>query len=160
MKARLAVLLMAVLLVIYFVLIGWRAVQFVLTGDPIAIIMGVALIVLPLVGAWALWRELAFGLATQRIVQQLDREDALPVEDLETRPSGRPDRDAATADFGRYQAQVEAAPEDWRSWFRLGLAYDAAGDRRRARGAIRHSLRLERDERRRRSDRPGAASDR
>jgi Flp pilus assembly protein TadD len=40
------------------------------------------------------------------------------------------------------RAQAEAAPEDWRSWYRLALAYDAAGDRTRARAAARHALAL------------------
>ena len=39
---------------------------------------------------------------------------------------------------------MEAAPEDWRAWFRLGLAYDASGDRRRARKAIIRAISLER----------------
>lgn len=149
MRARLAAAIMAALLVLYFVLVGWRAVQFVITGQPIAIAIGIALIILPLIGAWALWREISFGISSERMVKVLDAEGALPVEDLEVRPSGRPDRAAAAEEFARYQAETEAAPEDWRTWFRLGLAYDAAGDRRRARGAIRHSISLERAGRRR-----------
>ncbi|THG35491.1 hypothetical protein E6C70_05460 [Glaciibacter flavus] len=158
MKSRLAAALMAALLVVYFVLVGWRAVQFVLTGQPLAVVIGIALIVLPLVGVWALWREISFGVTSERLVKRLDAEGALPVEDLDVRPSGRPDRAAATEEFARYQAETEAAPEDWRSWFRLGLAYDAAGDRRRARAAIRHSISLERAERRRPPDAADAAA--
>ncbi|WP_407662152.1 tetratricopeptide repeat protein [Microterricola pindariensis] len=144
MKGRTAALLMAALLALYIVLIGWRAVQFVMTGEPIAVGIGIALIVLPLVGAWALGRELLFGVRSQRLVGVLEAEGALPEEVLPTRASGRPLRDAADEDFGRFQAEVEAAPEDWRAWFRLGLAYDASGDRRRARKAIIHAIALER----------------
>ena len=135
---------MAALLALYIVLIGWRAVQFVATGDPVAVAMGVALIVLPLVGAWALGRELLFGVRSQRLVGVLDAEGGLPEEVLPTRASGRPLRDAADDDFGQYQAAVEAQPEDWRAWFRLGLAYDASGDRKRARRAINQAITLER----------------
>ncbi len=144
MKGRSAAILMAVLLALYIVLIGWRAVQFVMTGQPIAVAIGIALIVLPLIGAWALGRELLFGIRTQRLVGVLDAEGALPEEVLPTRASGRPLRDAADEDFGRFQAEVEAAPEEWRAWFRLGLAYDASGDRRRARKAIIRAIALER----------------
>jgi len=42
---------------------------------------------------------------------------------------------------------VEAHPDDWRAWYRLGLAYDASGDRRRARGAVRQAIQLETVER-------------
>ena len=43
-----------------------------------------------------------------------------------------------------YRAAVEQTPDDWSAWFRLALAYDAAGDRRRARWATREAIRLER----------------
>lgn len=135
---------MAALLLMYIVLIGWRAVQFVATGEPIAVAMGIALIILPIVGAWALGRELLFGVRSQRLVGVLEAEGNLPEEVLPTRASGRPLRDAADEDFARFQAETEAAPEDWRAWFRLGLAYDASGDRRRARKAIIHAIALER----------------
>ena len=57
-------------------------------------------------------------------------------------PSGRVERADGETVFPKYRAQVEQSPEDWRAWYRLGLAYDAAGDRRRAREAIRASIRL------------------
>ncbi|MBG6057446.1 hypothetical protein RCH16_000638 [Cryobacterium sp. MP_M5] len=144
MKGRLAVVPMALLLAFYLVLVGWRAVLFVQSGDPVGILIGVALIILPLIGVWALVLELRFGRNSERLVRQLEREGGLPVEDLPTRPSGRPLRDAADAEFPRFKAAVDAAPGDWRAWFRLGLAYDASGDRRRARGAIRTAIDLER----------------
>ena len=144
MKGRLAVALMALLLLVYLVLVGWQAVRFMLSGEPIGIVIGGALIILPVIGVWALVRELLFGLGSERLVRRLDAEGELPPDDLPTRPSGRPLRDAADAEFPRFQADVEAAPDDWRAWFRLGLAYDASGDRRRARGAIRTAIALER----------------
>ncbi|GAA2065918.1 tetratricopeptide repeat protein [Leifsonia soli] len=144
MRNRLAALLMAVLLLVYLVLVTQRAVMLVLTGEPVGIAMGVALIVLPFIAAWAIGRELLFGARTERLVRQLDAEGGLPVEDLPTRASGRPLRDAADREFPRYRAEVEAEPESWRAWFRLGLAYDASGDRRRAREALRQAIRLER----------------
>jgi len=144
MRGRLAAALMALLLLVYLVLVGWQAVKFMLTGEPIGIVIGGALIILPVVGVWALARELQFGLGSERLLRRLDAEGELPVDELPSRPSGRPYRDAADADFPRFREAVEAAPEDWRAWFRLGLAYDASGDRRRARGAIRTAIALER----------------
>lgn len=144
MRGRLAAALMALLLLVYLVLVGWQAVKFMLTGEPIGIVIGGALIILPVVGVWALARELQFGLGSERLLRRLDAEGELPVDELPSRPSGRPHRDAADADFPRFREAVEAAPEDWRAWFRLGLAYDASGDRRRARGAIRTAIALER----------------
>ncbi|MFB2555908.1 hypothetical protein [Herbiconiux liangxiaofengii] len=148
MKGRVAAIVMAVILAVYLVLVGQRAVMFVLTGEPIAIAIGVTLVVLPLVGAWALARELWFGVRTQQLVERLEREGGLPVDELPRRASGRPEREAADAEFGRYRDDVEHDESSWQAWFRLGLAYDASGDRRRARGALRTAIRLEGTERR------------
>lgn len=145
MKNRVAAILMAVLLLLYLVLVFDRGVMFIQTGEPIAVAMGVALFVLPVIAAWAIGRELLFGARTEKLVRILDAEGGLPVEDLPHRASGRPLRDAADAEFPQYKAEVEAEPQSWRAWFRLGLAYDASGDRRRARAALRQSIRLYRD---------------
>jgi Flp pilus assembly protein TadD len=64
----------------------------------------------------------------------------LPVDDLPRRPSGRIERAAADAAFTQYKEEAEAAPEDWRVWFRLSAAYDAAGDRKRARASMRTAI--------------------
>lgn len=143
MKGRAAAIVMAVLLAFYIVLVGWRALLFIGSGEAVGIAIGIALIVLPLIGVWALIRELTFGATTERLVKQLEAEGALPEEELPVRPSGRPEREAADAQFPMYQAEVDADPDNWRAWFRLGLAYDASGDRRRARGALRHAIALE-----------------
>ncbi|TFC93810.1 hypothetical protein E3T28_00820 [Cryobacterium sinapicolor] len=144
MRGRVAAGLMALLLVFYLVLVGWRAVLFLQSGDGVGIVIGVALLVLPLIGVWALVAELRFGRNSERLVRRLEAEGELPVEELAIRPSGRPLRDDADAEFPVYRAAVDAAPEDWRAWFRLGLAYNSSGDRRRARGAIRTAIALER----------------
>lgn len=146
MKNRFAALLMALLLLLYIVIAGQRAILLFEAGSALGVIAGSALVVFPLVGVWALWRELAFGWGTERLVKRLDAEGGLP-EQTETLPSGRAVRAAADAEFPKYAAEVEAAPESWRAWFRLGLAYDASGDRRRARWALREAIKLERGER-------------
>ncbi|WP_448809615.1 hypothetical protein [Agromyces bauzanensis] len=146
MSAKAGAVLMAVLLALYAVLVGWRAVQFVATGEPVAVAMGVALIVLPLIAAWALWRELMFGVRSQALVRRLEAEGGLDLG-IPLLPSGRPERAAADAAFPEFRTAAEAEPESWRAWLRLGLAYDAAGDRRRARSAVRRAITLERAER-------------
>ena len=52
------------------------------------------------------------------------------------------ERDAADAHFEIIRAEVEAAPEDWRGWYRLAHAYDLSGDRKRARASMRHAIEL------------------
>jgi len=141
MKNRFAALFMALLLLIYIVIAGQRAVLLFDAGTALGIVAGSALIVFPLVAIWALGRELWFGWQTERLVKQLDAEGGLPVETA-VRASGRPVREVADEEFPKYKAEVEAAPESWRAWFRLGLAYDASGDRRRARWALREAIKL------------------
>ena len=43
-----------------------------------------------------------------------------------------------------FEAVVAGAtdPDDWRRWYRLARAYDHAGDRRRAREAMKTALKL------------------
>lgn len=143
MSARIGVAVMAVLLALYIVLVAQRAWLLLVSGEPVGIAMGIALIVLPLIAIWALWRELSFGWAAQRLGRRLEIEDALPTEEVAVRPSGRPEQADADELFPAYQADVEAHPDDWRAWYRLGLAYDASRDRRRAREAVRRAIRLE-----------------
>jgi cytochrome c-type biogenesis protein CcmH/NrfG len=143
MRARIGVAVIAIALVLYIVLVAERAWLLLTGGVPIAIAMGAALLVLPIVAAWALVRELWFGVRAEQVGRRLEAEGGLPDDDVAVRPSGRVMRDDADAAFPRYRVDVQENPDDWRSWYRLGLAYDAAGDRRRARAAIRQSLRLE-----------------
>jgi hypothetical protein len=147
MRGRIAVVLMSALLVLYLVLVTQLAVRLVVVDNAISRALGTALIVLPLLGLWSLIAELVFGMRSARLVRFLDASGELPVDDLPKRTSGRPERAAADAEFPRYRAEVEADPGSWKAWFRLGLAYDASGDRRRARQSIRRAIALERSTR-------------
>jgi hypothetical protein len=135
---------MAALLVLYLVLVTQLAIRLIVIDDLVSRLIGIALIVFPIVGFWALIVELLFGIRSQRLVTRLAAVGELPVDNLPSKASGRPLRSAADAEFPKYRAEVEADPDSWQAWFRLGLAYDASGDRRRARRAIRHSISLER----------------
>ncbi|GLZ40107.1 hypothetical protein [Actinokineospora sp. NBRC 105648] len=143
MSARSVSVLLAAVLVLYFVLLGGRAVALFQEGSPIAVALGVGVILLPLVGAWVLWATLRFGVRTQELGRRLQAEDGLPdTSHLPRTPSGRVDRAAADAFFEDFRAETEAAPDDWRSWYRLAVAYDVAGDRSRARESMRKALEL------------------
>lgn len=139
-RARVAAFVMAALLLLYLVFAIGYALVLIGVGRPVAIALGVALLVLPLIGAGMLAAELVFAVRADRLAARLEAEDGMPGERLPTLPSGRIDPAAADAVFPSYRAAVEAAPEDWRSWYRLGLAYAAAGDRRRARWATRQAI--------------------
>ena len=128
---------------VYFVLIGYRGVYLLGQDRWLLKLFGVAVLVLPLVGVWVVLAELRFGLASQRLAERLAAagESTEPPE-LPRRQSGRIDRVAADAHFAAIRERVEAAPEDWAGWYRLAQAYDLAGDRKRARAALRHAIEL------------------
>ena len=140
MTAKRTAIVLAVVFVAYAVLLGWRGVLLIGTGEPVAIVLGIAVLAIPLLGAYLVWRELQFGRQTEVLARELEASGGLPVDDLPRRPSGRIDRAAADEAFGKYKAEAEAAPDDWRVWFRLSTAYDAAGDRKRARAAMRDAI--------------------
>lgn len=145
MTTRIGAAVMALLLALYLVFAVYYATVLFGTGSPAAVAIGVALLVLAVLGGVFIVAEIVFGLRAEALARRLEQEDALPTEQLPLHPSGRLDRKAAEELFPVYRAAVEATPEDWRAWFRLALAYDAAGDRRRARWATREAIRLARD---------------
>ncbi len=142
MTARIAAIGMAVLLALYLVFVASYAIRLINSGVTVGIVMGIALLMLPLIGAWALISELVFGVRSARLFRIISAQGDLPADGLATLPSGRPDRLAADERFPAFKAAVEAEPESWMAWFRLALAYDASGDRRRARWATREAIKL------------------
>lgn len=144
MTSRIGVAVMALCLLLYIVVVGQRAVLMLMTGEPIAIAIGVALIVMPLIGAWALLREMQFGFAADRLARTLEAEGRMPEPETPLTPSGRLAREDAGPMVARYAAEAAQAPDDWRSHFRLGVVQDAAGRRKDARASIREAIRRSR----------------
>lgn len=140
-RALLGAAALTALLLLYLVAVGGRGVALLGTGEPVAVALGVAVLVLPILGVWLLVREWSLATTVQRMADELARTGRLDADDLPRTPGGRVDRAAADAAFPAAQAQVEQAPDDWAAWFRVGFAYDAAGDRRRAREALRTAAR-------------------
>ncbi len=143
-RTIIGVISISALLVLYLLFTVNIGVVLWATNSPVGMAMAVALFILPGIAAWALVRELLFGIRSAALTRILEAEGGLPVDNLPHRPSGRTVREAADLEFPAYAAAVDAAPSDWRARFRLGLAYDASGDRRRARAAIREAIRLHR----------------
>lgn len=142
MRAAAGALLMAGLLALYLWATAYQAWVLLMSGQPIAVAMGIALFVLPIVGLWALVRELMFGFRSASLGKKLSSEGPMPFSDVDHTASGRVDRAVADAAFPAFAAAVDAEPESWRAWFKLGMAYDAAGDRKRARASIRQAIAL------------------
>ncbi|PRY18518.1 hypothetical protein [Kineococcus rhizosphaerae] len=144
MRTKVVVAVSVAALLFYFVFLGRLGAALIGTGNWAGIALGIALFLLPLVGLWAVARELMFGVATERLGRELAARGELPVDDLDRTAAGRIDRAAGAAAWERARAEVEDAPDDAGAWYRLAMAYDAAGDRRRGRAAARHAVRLHR----------------
>lgn len=141
-KAKIGAIIMVVLLGAYLLVMVNRGWILLTDPEPIAKVMGVALFVLPVIAVWAIARELLFGASMERLAKILEEEGGLPPDNLPRTPGGRIIREAADKEFKKYRSEAEADPDNWRSWFRLSCAYDASGDRKRARSTMRKAIKL------------------
>ncbi|GGT65853.1 hypothetical protein [Streptomyces purpureus] len=142
MRAKLTYFVTAAVLVVYFFLVGSRGVMLIEHGTAITVTMGAAVLVLPLIGLWFLWANTRFVTKANKLAALLDAEGGLPVDELVRTPGGRIDRDSADAVFAKRKAETEDAPDDWRCWFRLAVAYQDARDTPRARKAMQRAIAL------------------
>ncbi|CAL9293012.1 tetratricopeptide repeat protein [Streptomyces sp. SudanB182_2057] len=142
MRAKITYLVTAAVLVFYFVLVGSRGVMLIQTGTLITVTFGVAVLILPVIGLWFLWKNTEFVRKANQLAAELEAEGGLPVDELRRLPSGRIDRDSADEVFARRKAETETSPGDWRCWFRLAVAYHDARDTPRARKAMQRAIAL------------------
>lgn len=144
-RIQLMIALMCLAMLVYLALLGRTAVLMIGSGRAVAIVLGAALLILPAIGLWAMIATVRAGFVHQKLAR-LVAEDGmeLDVSALPRRPSGRIERDAADALFDNVRAELHSDPDDWRRWYRLARAYDYAGDRGRAREAMKKAMELHR----------------
>jgi len=144
LRIQLLIGFMCVALIVYFVMLGRAALVFITSGRPAAIGLGAAVLILPVIGIWVMVATLKAGLAHQRLARMAREEGMdLDVSELPRMPSGRINRDAADALFDTVREELESDPDNWRRWYRLARAYDYAGDRSRAREAMKRAVQME-----------------
>ncbi|BBY08025.1 tetratricopeptide repeat protein [Mycobacterium noviomagense] len=144
LRIQLLIAFMCAALLVYLVLLTRIAVVLIGSGRGAAIGLGVALLVLPAIGLWAMIATLRAGFAHQKLARLIaDDGMELDVSALPRRPSGRIDRQAADVLFDTVRAEIQDNPDDWRRWYRLARAYDYAGDRGRAREAMKKAVQLQ-----------------
>lgn len=144
LRIQLLIGFMCVALVVYFFLLGRIALAFLNSGEPAAVGLGAALMIMPLIGIWVLVSTLRAGLAHQRLGRIVKDEGMeLDVSALPRMASGRIEREAADALFATVRDELEQDPDNWRRWYRLARAYDYAGDRGRAREAMKKAVEME-----------------
>ena len=143
-NAKLGATLMALLTLIYTALLANTGITLLLVDEPVARVMGALILVFPVFSLWVTIREFVFGVQVERLAANIEREGKWPHFAFEYRPSGRPTRESADRVFESFALAAHQNPASAHAWFSLGLAYDAAGDRRRARQAMRKALALSR----------------
>lgn len=141
MRTKIWVAVMAILAVSYIAIFGSRGLLLIAEPSIIAQLIGVSMFVFPLVALWSIAVEIKFGFDSERLSKRLTQEK-FPELELELRPSGKAHTESAKVEFQKVKQQLESNESDWRLWFRLGEAYEASGDRKRARAAIREAIKL------------------
>lgn len=143
-RMKALIVFMCLALLMYLVFLGRIAVLLITSGELSAIGMGLALLIMPFIGLWAMIATLRDGFAHQRLSRLIAGDGMeLDAAALPRRPSGRIERDAADALFRTVREELDADPDNWRRWYRLARAYEYAGDRRRAREAMKTAVRLQ-----------------
>jgi cytochrome c-type biogenesis protein CcmH/NrfG len=144
LRTQVLIAFLCVALLTYVVLLSRMAFAMMGSGRPAAVGLGLAVLIMPVIGLWAMVATLRSGVAHQRLARLIAADGMeLDTSALPRRPSGRIERDAADALFDTVRTEVENEPDDWRGWYRLARAYDYAGDRRRAREAMKTAVLLQ-----------------
>lgn len=143
MTTKIWVAVMSALTLVFVFLLAGRGLVLLQDPSPLSKAFGIAILVFPAFAIWSIVVEIRFGLNAQKLAERLSAE-AFPELQVELRPSGKATKDSAAEEFGRISTELQGQ-ESWQLWFRLGEAYDANGDRKRARAAIRKAIALAND---------------
>lgn len=142
MRSRIIVGILTLVCLFYLVLIAFRGLALILDGGLRNVVFGIAVLLIPVIAGGLILREIRFGYDTVQLGRTLSAEDGIPLDTVERDEFGRVDKAAADIEWQRRKAFVDQAPDDWRAWFLLAVAYDNARDRRQARVAARRAIAL------------------
>lgn len=118
----------------------WRAWIVFQEGSIVGTVFALAIAIIPVLGVLLVIREIRFGMVMQTMGRQLALEGGLPLDNLPREPSGRVQLAAAQARFEEVSASANL--DNWRDWYLIGIAYEDARDRKRARAAMRTAEKL------------------
>lgn len=142
MRTRIFVVAMVLAVALYGFMLISLGVVLLRGGSLIQALFGLGLLAIPGLGFLAVIREVRFGVESARLARTLSENDGVPLDTVARDEQGRIDPIAADIEWQRRKALVDQAPQDWRAWFLLGIAYDNARDRKQARAAIRRAIEL------------------
>ncbi|MFT4147223.1 MAG: hypothetical protein QM632_00255 [Micrococcaceae bacterium] len=142
MKTKLGIAFITSLTLLY-VFYGFQRAYWLLKGPGLVSKgLGISLIVIPAMVMWAVFAEFRFGFQTKKLADELEKNNELPEDDLPRTPGGRIIKSAADERFQEFKQDVEQNPQSWKAWFNVSCGYDMAGDRTRARSAMRKAIEL------------------
>lgn len=139
---RTARLVVMAALAAYVIAAGLVAWDLLASRDVAAVLAGIGVIVLPVLGGWWGWRRVRMVVLVSQMTEILASEGGSTIPERPRQPSGRPIRDGADVRFTFVMRDVERYPGDWRTWFRLGLALRDSHDGKRSRRAMRQAAAL------------------
>ena len=124
---------LGVILAVYMVFSAMRGIDLIQSGDVAAQLMGLAVIVVPLVGGYLIYREIRFGYATSRLGNAVD-ETLLPTHGMSD--------DERNSYLESALERGRAHEDSWSAWYCIALGYDLNSDRKSARESMRHAISL------------------
>jgi len=137
MAKRIA-LLLSVVVSVYVVFALSRAVALLRFDNPLVKTLGASVVLLTVLGAYLVFRELRFGFKTAelgRVINEID----LPTKSMES--------EELDAYLVAAIERAEAHPENWAHWYCVALGYHLHTDRKLARESMRYAVELYEDER-------------
>jgi hypothetical protein len=135
MAKRISLILTAILLV-YLGFTVLRGLDFLSVDDPAVQALGIAVLILPILGAILIYREIKFGKLSYLMGQTIS-DNYLPTNDL----TDEQKRDYLDLAIERAKSQME----NWQAWYSVALAYDLLKERKLAREAMKYSVELYQD---------------
>lgn len=132
MAKRISLILTAILSV-YLVFTILRAIDFLQVDDPAVKALGIAILVLPILGAILILREIKFGKLSYQMGQTID-ESFLPTTQLS--------EDQKSEFLDQAIERAKSQMDSWQAWYSVALAYDLLKERKLAREAMQYSVEL------------------
>lgn len=141
MLTKIWLLAMVFITLLYAFLLFERGLVLLADSQPIAVALGLAILVFPLAALASIFYELRFGLRLDKL-GRLFEASGLAMPEYELRPSGKATKESGERVFAQVRSILERDETNYLQWFLLADAYDKLGDRRRARAAARKAISL------------------
>lgn len=141
-KRVIAPVLVTLLLGVFLWAAMIRIVAMIKTGHPLMVSIGIAISLVLFTLVYAIVSEWRTALVVSHMGDELGRQGKLVADTLTRSPGGRIDRGVADEQFESIRQTAESNPDDYAALYNLAFAYDACGDRKRARSTLRQAAKL------------------